>query len=417
MDDLTRTSEAAALSAKPAVKKSRRKWLFLLLAIVVVALGAWWALKPAPGGGMRQVAEPTQVGAAKIIKGDIHDVLSGLGTVTPLATITVQAQIAGQLMSVGFKEVQTVKKGDFLAQIDQRPYEALKAQYEGQLAHDQGVLDQARIDDVRYQTLLKQNSIARQTAEDQVYIVNQDEGTVRTDQALIAAQVLNITYCHIVAPVAGRVGLRLLDPGNYINLPNTSGIVVLTQMQPISVVFVLPEDNLQAVLEQVQAGQTLVVTAYNRSDDKPIATGALDSIDNLIDTTTGTVKIRASFPNADMKLFPNQFVNAQLLLRTLHGVTLSPVAAVQHGAPGAFVYVINPDGTAKVKVVKTGVTEEDQVQIVSGLNPGDTVVIDGADRLREGAKVRIVADPANGAANADVPPPAAAPAAVGGRTP
>ncbi len=268
----------------------------------------------------------------------------------------------------------------------------MKQQYEGQLAHDQGVLDEAKLDAKRYATLLKQNSIARQTAEDQAYVVKQSEGQVATDKALIAQEALNIYYCHIVAPVTGRVGLRLLDPGNYINLPNTNGIVVLTQLQPISVVFVLPEDFIQEVWAEQRAGKALAVVATNRSDDKDIATGVVESIDNLVDTTTGTVKIRASFPNADLKLFPNQFVNARLQLRTLEGVTIAPVAAVQHGAPGAYVYRIKPDNTVEVRVVKTGVTEGDQVQILSGVDPGDDVVVDGADRLRDGAKIRVVPD-------------------------
>jgi membrane fusion protein, multidrug efflux system len=264
--------------------------------------------------------------------------------------------------------------------------------------HDQGVLEQAKVDNVRYQTLLKQDSIARQQAEDQAYIVRQDEGTVKTDQALIDAQALNIFYCHIVAPVWGRVGLRLVDPGNYVQVPNTNGLVVLTQLEPISVVFVLPEDNIQAVWKEVRAGKTLSVKAYNRTDDEEIATGFLESIDNEVDTTTGTVKIRASFPNSDLSLFPNQFVNARLLLRTLNDVTLSPVAAVQHGAPGEFVYLIKPDSTVAVRVVRTGVTEADQVQIISGLSPNDMVVVDGADRLRDGAKIRIIPDQNNMAA-------------------
>jgi membrane fusion protein, multidrug efflux system len=398
MDERVRQSETDLRSKPSEGRKSRLRPAWYLLAIVLAAVGIWHQFTPAKIGGKHQGQETTPVGVAKVTKGDIGEVLSGLGTVTPLATITVQAQIAGQLMSVGFKEGQIVNKGDFLAQIDPRPYEALKAQYEGQLLHDQGVLDQARIDNVRYQTLLKQDSIARQQAEDQAYIVKQDEGTVKTDQALIDAQALNIFYCHIVAPVTGRVGLRLVDPGNYVQVPNTNGLVVLTQLEPISVVFVLPEDNIQAVWKEVLAGKTLSVKAYNRTDDEEIATGSLESIDNEVDTTTGTVKIRANFSNSDLSLIPNQFVNARLLLRTLHDVTVSPVAAVQHGAPGAFVYLIKPDDTVAVRVVKTGVTEGDQVQILAGLNPNDMVVVDGADRLRDGAKIRIIPDQNNVAA-------------------
>jgi multidrug efflux system membrane fusion protein len=398
MEKLASASGADVASTAPAARKSPLRLLLILLAVALAGFGIWRFLVQNRTAEKKPEAPVTQVGAAKASKGDVKEILSGLGTVTPLATITVQAQIAGQLLSVGFKEGQIVKKGDFLAQIDARPYQALKAQYEGQLAHDQGVLDQAKLDDQRYATLLKQNSIARQTAEDQTFVVRQSEGQVATDKALIAQQDLDIYYCHIVAPVTGRVGLRLVDPGNYINLPNTNGIVVLAQLEPISVVFVLPEDVIQDVWEAQRAGKDLAVVAYNRSDDREIATGAVESIDNLVDTTTGTVKVRASFPNADLKLFPNQFVNARLQLRTLQGVTIAPVAAVQHGAPGAYVYRIKPDNTVEVRAIKNGVTEGDQVQIVSGLDPGDTVVVDGADRLRDGAKIRIVPDPGNAVA-------------------
>ena len=369
--------------------------LFILLAVTCIGFALWGLDTAHEKTSQKQEAAAIQVGVAKVTKRDIGEILSGLGTVTPLATITVQAQIAGLLMSVGFKEGQIVKKGDFLAQIDDRPYVALKQQYEGQLAHDEGVLEQANLDNVRYATLVKQDSIARQTAEDQALLVKQTEGTVATDRSLIAQQELNILYCHIIAPVTGRVGLRLLDPGNYINLPNTNGIVVLTQLQPISVVFVLPEDVIQDVWDEQRAGKVLQVTATNRSDEKELAMGIVDSIDNLADTTTGTVKIRARFANDDLRLFPNQFVNARLLLRTLQGVVIAPVSAVQHGAPGAYVYRIKPDDTVEVRVVKTGVTEGDRMQIVSGLDPGDEVVVDGADRLRDGAKIRIVPDASN----------------------
>ncbi len=235
MEKLASASGADVASTAPAVRKSPLRLLLILLAVALAGFGIWRFLVQNRTAEKKPEAPVTQVGAAKTSKGDVKEVLSGLGTVTPLATITVQAQIAGQLLSVGFKEGQIVKKGDFLAQIDARPYQALKAQYEGQLAHDQGVLDQAKLDDQRYATLLKQNSIARQTAEDQTFVVRQNEGQVATDKALIAQQDLDIYYCHIVAPVTGRVGLRLVDPGNYIDLPNTNGIVVLAQLEPISV--------------------------------------------------------------------------------------------------------------------------------------------------------------------------------------
>jgi multidrug efflux system membrane fusion protein len=398
MDRLVGERETHIPVTSPVVKKSRMGRVALLVALALAAFGLWQFVKSHSSPEKKPETPAPQVGAANIASGDLNEIVTGLGTVTPLATITVQAQIAGQLLSVGFKEGQIVKKGDFLAQIDQRPYEALKQQYEGQLAHDQGLLDQAKLDNDRYATLLKQNSIARQTSEDQALTVKQDAGTVATDKALIAQQDLNIMYCHIVAPVGGRVGLRILDPGNYINLPNTNGIVVLTQLQPISVVFVLPEDNIQEIMDEQRAGKPLSVAATNRTDDKVLANGIVDSVDNLVDTTTGTVKIRANFANEDFRLFPNQFVNARLLLRSLKGVTVAPVSAVQHGAPGAYVYRIKTDDTVEVKPVKTGVTDGDRVQILSGVDPGDTLVVDGADRLRDGMKIRIVADPGNAAA-------------------
>jgi multidrug efflux system membrane fusion protein len=231
-----------------------------------------------------------------------------------------------------------------------------------------------------------------QQVADQKFLVQQDKGLVQEDQANIETAKLNLAYCHIVAPVTGRVGLRLVDPGNYIQTSNTTGLVVLAEVEPISVIFVIPEDAIQDVWEEVRAGQKLAVSAYNRSNDKLIATGTLESVDNLIDTTTGTVKLRATFPNTDEKLFPNQFVNARLLVRSLDRATTAPVAAIQHGAPGTFVFLIKSDNSVGVQKIQTGVTDGDRIQITSGLKPGDAVVVDGADRLREGSKVRIVPD-------------------------
>jgi membrane fusion protein, multidrug efflux system len=376
-----------------------RRPLFYGLVLLLVGLGLWRALSLNGEVGRRPRQDVQQVGAAKVITGDIKQTLSGLGTVTPLATITVQTQINGQLLNVGFKEGQIVQKGDFLAQIDPRPYQASLDQAQGALAHDTGLLEQAQSDLTRYETLAHQNSIALQQVTDQEFLVQQDKGLVLEDQATIETAKLNLTYCHIVAPVTGRVGLRLVDPGNYVQTTASTGLVVLTQLQPISIVFVIAEDDIQDVWRQVRAGKTLTVTAYNRSDAKLIATGALESVDNEIDTTTGTVKLRATFSNADEMLFPNQFVNARLLVDTLTGVTVAPVAAIQHGAPGAFVFRIRPDGVASVQPITTGATDGDSVQIVSGLTAGDVVVVDGADRLRDGTKVRITADPSESASS------------------
>jgi membrane fusion protein, multidrug efflux system len=333
------------------------------------------------------------VGAATIGTGNIRVVVNALGTVTPLATVTVQTQISGQLMDVAFTEGQLVRKGDFLAQIDDRPYKILKAQYEGQLAHDQGLLEQAQTDLKRYQTLLAQNSIARQQAEDQQYIVEQYQGTVKVDQAQIDAQALNIAYCHILSPVTGRIGLRLVDPGNYVQTTTSSSIAVVTQMQPITVIFAVPEDDLPDIMPQFNAGTALPVTAFDRGNVKQLATGKVSAIDSQIDTSTGTVKVRAQFDNTDGALFPNQFVNSQLLVRTLENVVTVPTAAIQRGSPngqpGSYVYVVKDDGTVAVVPVATGPTDGSMTAVNSGLTAGERVVVDGADRLRDGLHVNV----------------------------
>jgi multidrug efflux system membrane fusion protein len=319
--------------------------------------------------------------------------VNALGTVTPLATVTVQTQINGQLTQVGFTEGQLVQKGDFLAQIDQRPYDILKAQYEGQLAHDQGLLAQAQMDLKRYQTLAQQKSIASQQAEDQVFIVQQYEGTVKLDQAQVDAETLNIAYCHIVSPVTGRVGLRLVDPGNYVQTASSTGLAVVTQLQPITVIFSIPEDDLPEIMPQLGAGTKLQVSAYDRANVKQLATGQVSAVDNQIDTTTGTVKVRAQFDNADNVLFANQFVNAQLLTKTLQNVVTVPTAAIQRGSPngqlGSYVYVVNADSTVSVRLITVGPTDGSMAAVNSGLSAGERVVVDGADRLRDGLKVSV----------------------------
>jgi multidrug efflux system membrane fusion protein len=285
-----------------------------------------------------------------------------------------------------------VKKGDFLAQIDARPYEYLKEQYEGQLAKDQGLLAQAQMDLKRYQTLAQQNSIARQQAEDQVFIVQQYVGSVKQDQGLVDAQSLNISYARIVAPITGRVGLRLVDSGNYVQTANNSGIAVITQLQPISVVFSIPEDELPGIMPQYNAGTPLTVTAYDRANIRQLAVGKVLALDSQIDTTTGTVKVRAQFDNENSALFPNQFVNVRLLVRTLENVVTVPTSAIQRGAPGAYVYVINSDNTVSVRPVATGPVDGNITAINSGLSAGDRVVVDGTDRLRDGLKVIVASE-------------------------
>ena len=366
-------------------------WLLLIAAVVGAAI---WYLprigkERSPGGRVSSTG-PVPVGTATAQKGDMPVTLSGLGTVTPLAVVTVKTQINGYLMAVGFQEGQHVKKGDFLAQIDPRPYQVALEQAEGQLAKDQALLSNAQLDLQRYNTLVAQNSIARQTRDTQVSLVAQYKAAIVSDKAQIDAQKLNLIYCHIVSPVTGRVGLRQVDPGNFVQTSDANGIVVVTQLQPISVIFTLPEDNLPQVLQQWHAGATLQTTAYDRSGTTELATGKLDTIDNQIDTTTGTVKLRALFDNPDESLFPNQFVNIKLLVRTLHDAVIVPNAAIQRGAPGTFVYLVKPDDTVTVQKVKLGPTDGLHIAILSGLQPGERVVDDGADRLKDGAKVTLV---------------------------
>jgi membrane fusion protein, multidrug efflux system len=381
----------APLSDRPPRRFHLIRWLLILLVVLLIAWLGWRFFGPGSGAkhakNASDAAQP--VGVAKADTGDMKVVLTGLGTVTPMATVTVQTQINGQLMSVGYTEGQLVKQGDFLAQVDPRPYQVALAQAQGTLAHDSALLAQAKSDLARFTILGKQDSIAQQQLADQQFLVQQDEGTVQVDQAQVDNAKLNLAYTHIVSPVSGRVGLRLVDPGNYVQTSGSTGLVVVTQLQPISVVFVLPEDDIPALMDQMQAGATLGVTGYDRSNAKKLADGTLITIDNTVDTTTGAVKLRASFPNTDNRLFPNQFVNAQLLLKTLPNVVRAPVAAVQQGAPGSFVYLVKPDNSVGIQVVKTGVTDGDQIQILSGLNAGDTVVVDGADRLKDGAKITV----------------------------
>jgi len=360
---------------------------------------------PARTGRFGAGTGPMPVVAVAAAKGDIAISLNALGTVTPLATVTVKTQIAGQLTQVAFQEGQTVRAGDFLAQIDPRPYQLSLAQYEGQLQRDQALLKAAEVDLARYKTLVAQDSIARQTLDTQDALVQQYRGTVETDQAQVNNAKLNLVYCHIVAPVTGRVGLRQVDPGNYVQTSDTNGIVVITQMQPITVLFTLPEDNLPAVVKRLHAGASLGVTVFDRGQTTQLATGRLVTFDNQIDTTTGTVKLRAQFDNRDEMLFPNQFVNTQLLVDTLKDATVIPTSAVQRGAPGTYVYLVKPDNTVTVRTITLGPAAGERVAIVSGIEPGDKVVVDGGDKLREGAQVTL---PTAKAETPEAAPPAAA---------
>lgn len=341
------------------------------------------------GGAFANMPQPVKV--ATVSSGEMPIVINALGTVTPLASVTVRTQLNGTLMSVNFREGQFVKRGDRLAQIDPRPYEISLRNAQGQLAKDQALLRQAVSDLNAYRTLLRQDSISRQQVDTQASLVEQYRGQVKSDQATIDAYKLNLAYARITAPVSGRVGLRQVDPGNYVTTGDTNGIVVITQMQPTSVVFTTSEDNLQAILKQWSAGAKMPATAYDRTNSWPLETGELHTVDNQIDTATGTVKLRAIFSNTTQALFPNQFVNVRLLVNTIHDATIVPASAVLNGSMGTFVYVVNADNTVSVRAVKTGPVDGERASIASGLTPGERVVIDGSDRLREGAKVTIPA--------------------------
>ncbi len=422
----TRRAPDPASRVTPVVNKPNRGY-WILTAIVAAGLigGGWYlwahrapapAAKTAPAGSAARGA-PQPVGFATIGTGDIRIVLNELGTVTSLDTVTVVTQIAGQLQDIGFKEGQVVKKGDFLAQIDPRPYQAALEQARGTLAHDQGLLAQAQSDLKRFQTLGRQDSIAQQQLDDQRYLVQQYTGTVKTDQGTVDNAQLNLSYCRIVSPIDGQAGLRQVDLGNYVQTASTGGLVVITQMQPISVLFSVPEDNLPDILQRVRGGATLPVEAYDRANTRLLAPGQLGTIDNVIDTTTGTLKLRALFTNPDELLYPNQFVNARLLVNTMANTVRVPVPAVQRGEPGTFVYLINANNTVSVRPIEVGPTDGGFQAVLSGLTPGDRVVTDGTDRLRDGAAVTLPAAATAPAAKAGAPttgtpatgtPPAAA---------
>src|SRR6516165_2613070 len=394
VDKVARPVSPPNAVSKPRRRSRLRPFFWLLLVIAIVGGAVWYSPRhqsQPKNAGRPQAGAPVPVGVAPVEKGEMPVTLSQLGTVTPLATVTVKTQISGYLMEVAFQEGQMVKKGDFLAQVDPRPYQVALEQAQAQLAKDQALLTNARLDLQRYNTLVAQNSIARQTRDTQVSLVAQDRAALKTDQAQIDAQKLNLVYCHIVSPVTGRVGLRQVDAGNYVQTSDPNGIVVVTQLQPISVMFTLPEDNLPAVMKQVHAGASLSVTAYDRTGNTELGKGRLETVDNQIDTTTGTVKLRAIFDNEQEILFPNQFVNVQLLVNTLNDTNIVPTAAIQHGAPGAFVYVVKPDQTAAVQQVKLGPGDGQQIAVLDGLQPGEKVVVDGSDRLRDGAKVTLAA--------------------------
>lgn len=389
------------VSSKPARGRSLLGRTIFLLLLMLALGGIGWRVytdQAAPTRPTRAATAdaPMPVAAAIAQTGDVNDTLDALGTVTPLATVTVRTQINGHLTQIAFTEGQTVQKGQLLAQIDQRPYAAALQQAQGQLIRDQALLKNARLDLARFRTLATQDSIAGQQVDTQASLVQQDEGIVKADEAVVDAAKVSLDYCSIVAPLTGRIGLRQVDEGNYVQTSDSNGIATITQMHPITVVFPVPEDNLPQIVKQLRAGATLPVTAYNRDQTALLAQGKLLTLDNEVDASTGTVKLKAEFDNQDEGLFPNQFVNVRLVMDVVRDATVVPTAAIQRGEPGTYVYLIQPDQTVTVRPVKLGIVDGERVVVASGLAPGDRVVVDGADKLRDGAKVAVKDAAGNG---------------------
>ncbi len=396
--EIAAPAEPQKLLPSPPKPRRHRVWIWILLLVLLAAGGYYYWSKRTPGasdsgksGGKRGqgAAAAAPVDAAKAQRGNIGVYVTGLGAVTPIYTVTVQSRVDGQLMEVLYKEGDMVKQGDKLASIDPRPYQAQLTQYEGQLVRDQALLDNARIDQARYETLIKQNAIPEQQLATQIALVKQDEGIVKNDQGLIDGVKVNLIYCNITAPITGRVGLRLVDPGNIVQASGSNGLLVITQIQPISVIFTIAEDQLPTVLSKHLAGQKLPVDAFDRDMKKKLVSGTLTTIDNQIDQTTGTVKLRATFDNIHNELFPNQFVIARLLEQEKTKVVLVPSAAVQRNSTSTYVYVVKPDSTVTLRQVKTGTSDDNNTEITSGVQEGDVVVLTGVDKLQEGSKVTV----------------------------
>jgi len=368
-------------------------WVIVIVAVLLAVFLVYYFTKPKTGGAEagakgRGQNGPAAITVGKTAAGNINVYVSALGTVTPVATITLYSQITGVVIAVHYREGQIVRKGDPLVDIDPRPAQATLTQAEGALEHDQGVLAQAEMDLTRYQAAYARNAIAKQILDDQEKAVLQYQGTVKSDEGTVAYDKVQLGYCHIVSPINGRVGLRLVDPGNTVFSGSSSTLVVITQLQPITVVFNVSEDDLPGVQTELKGNKAMDVDAFDRSDEKMLEAGKLTSLDNQIDTTTGTVKFRASFQNKNFDLFPNQFVNARLLERTLTNATLAPTAAVQYNGTAAFVYIVNANNTVGVQPV-TVVTGNEKVTAVTGVNNGVTVATSGFDRLENGAHVQV----------------------------
>ena len=394
---LTEPRESEQHTPENSTTPKSRWWVWLLVAVVLLGGVAIWerrgASSEAKAGGDPS-SRPVLVSTAVAQQGDIGIYLNALGAVTPVYTVTVTGRVQGEITQVYYHEGQMVRKGDPLIEIDPRPYQAALTQVEGQLAHDQAVLAEAKIDLDRYKQALDRNAIAKQQYDDQEQVVLQDQGTVKNDEGQLANAKVNLVYTHITSPIDGRVGLRLVDPGNIVQANSTTALVVITQLQPITVIFSIAEDHLSQIQQQLRKGKKLSVEAFDREASTKLASGTLLTLDNVIDPTTGTLKLKAIFNNSDDALFPSQFVNIKLLVDTERQATLIPTQAIQRNAQGAFVYAIKGDQTASIRTITPGTTDG-TVTAVEGLEPNDVVAVNGFDKLLEGAKV-IVRAPAKG---------------------
>ena len=374
----------------------RKYWWIVLLGVCLLAIGVYALLVksgkiPFGSGAAQSKALPPgiPVVAVQAKKMDLNIFISGLGSVTPVYTVTVKSRVDGQLMDVLYKEGQMVNQGDLLATIDPRPFQVQLTQAEGQLVRDQALLKNALLDLERYKVLWQQDSVQKQQLDTQEALVKQYEGVVKTDQGMVDNAKLQLVYCRITTPITGRVGLRLVDPGNIVHATDTNGLVVITQLQPITVVFPIPEDNLPMVLAKIKTGKQLPVEAYDRDEKRKLAEGSLLTIDNQVDPTTGTVRFKAIFPNKNDELFPSQFVNAHLMVDVKTDATVVPASATQRGPRGTYVYIVNADKTVTQRLIEMGETQRGLTVIKSGVTPGELVVVDGAERLRDGARVEV----------------------------
>jgi multidrug efflux system membrane fusion protein len=376
--------------------KSRFRWLIglaLISLVTVFYLIKRISTEPEKTGykDSAKFSDPViAVAAVTAVQGDFPVYLTGLGTVTPLRTVTIRSRVDGELIRVAFMEGQMVHEGDLLAEIDPRAFKVQLMQAEGQLLRDEALLQNAKVDLVRYKTLLEQDSIAAQQAVSQEWLVKQYMGTVEMDRGLVANAKLQVSYARITSPITGRIGIRLIDQGNIVHAADAGGLAVITQIQPIAVIFTLPEDTVPTVMKQFRSSNTITIEAYDRSGKNRLAEGQLSAVDNQIDTSTGTIKLKGEFANEDMTLFSNQFVNIKMHMDTLRHVTIMPTAAIQRGIVGTFVYVVNDGKTVGVRPVTLGPTENEKVAVLSGLQANEMVVVDGADKLRDNMKIKLI---------------------------